>query len=318
MKKQDLISIVVPIYNVEKYLEKCINSIIIQTYKNIEIILVNDGSTDSSGKICDIYLKKDKRIKVVHKKNGGLSDARNVGIENAKGKYIAFIDSDDFIDSDFIEILYNLIIEYNADVSCCKCNVIYKKNKKQQVEEKINIFTNYEAINEMLYQGKIDNSACNKLYKLNLFEDIKYPKSKYFEDLDTTYKIFLKSDKIVATNKKLYNYYQRTGSILHKKNEKLCNDLYEIINSMEKKLNHYSVLKKAIICRKINACFYIYRNSNNKILKEECKKIVKLNRCNVLKDKNINKKTKYGLYLSYLGMNIVNIVFKILKTLNIK
>ena len=155
MKKQDLISIVVPIYNVEKYLEKCINSIIIQTYKNIEIILVNDGSTDSSGKICDIYLKKDKRIKVIHKKNGGLSDARNVGIENAKGKYIAFIDSDDFIDSDFIEILYNLIIEYNADVSCCKCNVIYKKNKKQQVEEKINIFTNYEAINEMLYQGKV-------------------------------------------------------------------------------------------------------------------------------------------------------------------
>ena len=128
MKKQDLISIVVPIYNVEKYLEKCINSIIIQTYKNIEIILVNDGSTDSSGKICDIYLKIDKRIKVVHKKNGGLSDARNVGIENAKGKYIAFIDSDDFLDSDFIEILYNLIIEYNADVSCCKCNVIYKLN----------------------------------------------------------------------------------------------------------------------------------------------------------------------------------------------
>ena len=115
----DLISVIIPIYNVEQYLKECLESVINQTYRNLEIILVDDGSKDKSGKICDEYKNKDERIKVVHKENGGLSDARNAGMKIATGKYIQFIDSDDFIDKDMIETLYNLIIENEADISMC-------------------------------------------------------------------------------------------------------------------------------------------------------------------------------------------------------
>ena len=124
----ELISIVIPIYNVEKYIEKCLDSVIKQTYKNIEIILVDDGSPDNCGKICDSYANNDKRIQVIHKENGGLSDARNVGIERANGKYITFVDSDDYIELDYIEYLYTLIKKYNTKISFCKVNVVFNEN----------------------------------------------------------------------------------------------------------------------------------------------------------------------------------------------
>ena len=125
----ELISVIVPIYNVEKYLERCLDSIIKQTYKNLDIILVDDGSIDNSTKICDEYVKKDSRIKVIHKENGGLSDARNVGIDNSDGKYICFIDSDDYIELDMIENLYDGIVKNNANICCCGKLLEYEKNK---------------------------------------------------------------------------------------------------------------------------------------------------------------------------------------------
>ena len=126
---EELISVVVPVYNVEKYIDKCINSIINQTYKNLEIILVDDGSPDNCGNICDEYAKKDNRIIVIHKENGGLSDARNTGIEVSKGKYITFIDSDDYISDNYVSFLYNLIIEYKADISIGKHYVLYENGE---------------------------------------------------------------------------------------------------------------------------------------------------------------------------------------------
>ena len=128
MKNNDLISVIIPIYNVEKFLSFCIDSIVNQTYKNLEIILVDDGSTDNSGKICDEYALKDNRIKVMHKQNGGVSSARNVGLNIAKGKYIGFVDSDDYVENDMFEILHNLIIKNNVDISCCN-KFVFKKNK---------------------------------------------------------------------------------------------------------------------------------------------------------------------------------------------
>ena len=120
MNKQDLISVIVPVYNVENYLKRCLDSIINQTYQNIEIILIDDGSTDNSGNLCEDYKKIDNRIKVVHKTNGGLSDARNTGIKKAKGKYITFVDSDDYVEYDYVEYLYNLIKKYDTNISFCK------------------------------------------------------------------------------------------------------------------------------------------------------------------------------------------------------
>ena len=227
----DLISVVVPIYNVEKYLTKCIDSIINQTYKNLEIILVDDGSPDNCGKICDEYKKKDNRIKVIHKKNGGLSDARNEGIKIATGKYIGFIDSDDFVNLKMIEILYDLLKNNNADISVVSYKYYFgeEENNNESVEIKSpKILSNIDAITYLFDNNKLGNYAWNKLYKLSLFDDVKYPVGKKMEDLGTTYKLFSKSNKIVYSDTELYYYLQRGDSILHSVDKKLCNDKFEL------------------------------------------------------------------------------------------
>lgn len=159
--REPLISVIVPVYNVEKYLPKCIESICGQTFHNLEIILVDDGSTDDSGKICDSYKEKDARICVVHKKNGGLSDARNVGIDKCNGEYIAFIDSDDYVMRDYFEYLYALVERYDSDISICNCSYVYdgaesvdKNFKPLEMNMK-----SHEALGIMLYQNYYDTSA---------------------------------------------------------------------------------------------------------------------------------------------------------------
>lgn len=308
----DLISIIVPVYNVENYIQKCIDSILNQTYKFIEIILVDDGSTDNSSKICDTNQKKDKRIKVIHKKNGGLSSARNVGIKHATGKYLTFIDSDDYINKNFLSILYANLVNYNADISCCslvriKKNSIEKNNSKQR----ITIFNSMEALEDMLYQKKLDNSACAKLYKKSLFKDIQYPLDFFFEDMATTYKLYLKSKTIVKSNLGYYYYFQREGSILHKKQDKNITDLLKILQTMQNDLRKIPELDKAMESRIINAQFYIHRNSSNKNFKEQSKNYIKNNRKKVFNDKNINKKTKIGIILSYFGIWTVDFIYSL-------
>ena len=216
----ELISIVVPVYNVEKYLKKCIDSIINQTYENLEIILVDDGSTDNSKKICDEYILKDNRIKVIHKENGGLSDARNVGVDKAKGEYIVFIDSDDWIDEKMIEILYYIIKKNNSDISICDYFLAYNEEEQNQKEEiQFYQFNNIEALKK-LYDENLNiimTITCCKLFKKILFSDIKFPKGKIHEDEFTTYKLLYKSKKISYTNEKMYYYRQREDSITHRK-----------------------------------------------------------------------------------------------------
>lgn len=219
---EDLISIIVPIYNVELYLDDCIKTIINQTYKNIEIILVDDGSTDNSAKICDEYEKKDSRIKVIHKENGGLSDARNKGLEEAKGKYICFIDSDDLISYKFIEILYKQCIDNNSEIAICQLQIVKdNENKKINVEDTKNINVQNmtgRKLSIFIYNGEykdISFSACNKLYRRDLFinNNIKYPYGKYYEDTQTTFKLFYKANNITINNEFLYYYRKREESI---------------------------------------------------------------------------------------------------------
>ncbi len=249
---KELISVVVPIYNVEKYLEKCIKSIINQTYDNIEIILVDDGATDKSGQICDDYEKMDTRIKVIHKKNGGLSDARNAGLKIAKGEYIAFIDSDDFIDKAFIKTLYEMCKKNNAEIAQCKYRRVgYEKfNIKQESEDK-KIETIVKTGKEMFYdiytrEHMVYIVAWNKLYKKSLFKGIEYPKGKINEDEATTYKLFYKAKKIVVTNQVLYNDVYRKNSIMNKKyNKKRLDGLWALEGRIEflKEKNEKELLK---------------------------------------------------------------------------
>lgn len=212
-----LISIIIPIYNVQLYLKRCVDSILSQTYRNLEIFLVDDGSPDDCGRMCDEYAKVDSRIKVIHKKNGGLSDARNVAIDIASGDYILCVDSDDYVHHTMVETLYLSLKEYKCDISVASHLDVtdqYKLDLSSKKENQIEVFDTQSGLETMLYQRGITTSAWGKLYKAELFTDVRYPKGKLCEDLDTTYKLFAKSKKIVLNSAKLYFYLQRNNSII--------------------------------------------------------------------------------------------------------
>ena len=225
--KKDKISIIIPVYNVEQYLEKCINSVINQSYDNLEIIIINDGSTDNSGLICKYYLAKDNRITYIEQTNLGLSVTRNKGIEISSGNYIAFIDSDDFIEYDMYETLYNNLFLHSADISIC--NTRYVSAKGDPILNKYGkepfrnypINTNNDILlndyDKMLYFVKSNNNfAWNKLYKKSLFNKIYFPKGKYYEDIFTIYKVIEKAERIYILSEYKYNYVQRPDSIINK------------------------------------------------------------------------------------------------------
>lgn len=221
-----MISIVVPVYNVEKYLGRCVDSILEQTYKDFELILVDDGSTDSSGTICDKLRKRDDRIRVIHQKNGGLSAARNTGLAEAKGEYITFIDSDDFIDQIFLEVLYQNALQYEADVSLCGYSLVWEnpqKNRKHKhnKDDKIKLYTGKKAANEIVSKSRTCMiTAWGKLYHHSLREHLKYPEGKLHEDEFVTYKVFFASKKVVETEREGYFYFQRGTSIMNGYNKK--------------------------------------------------------------------------------------------------
>lgn len=229
-QEKALISIIIPVYKVEKYLEKCIQSVINQTYENLQIILVDDGSPDNCGKICDEYAKKDHRIEVIHKSNGGLSDARNKGLEIAKGEYIGFVDSDDYIESDMYEVLYNLLKQYNVDVSICNFYTVSQgriaiKNADNGIKE----YNRIEILKEILLDNDIQSYAWNKLYKRELFGEIKYPVGKKYEDIGTTFYLLEKCNKVVVTGKPEYYYINRQDSIVNNVTESTITDYIELI-----------------------------------------------------------------------------------------
>ncbi len=202
-----LISIIVPVYNVKDFLTECLESLTAQTYENLEIIIIDDGSTDGSSELCDKLKYKDKRIAVIHQKNGGLSAARNAGLKVAKGEYVAFVDSDDSVNPSFIKALFQAIKTNNSDISVCGYDDDLPKEKTLTGKE--------ATINLLLAQENIDILAWNKLYKKTLFikNHISYPVDKIHEDNLTTYKLYSKSNKVSFVPESLYNYRKREGSI---------------------------------------------------------------------------------------------------------
>lgn len=211
------VSIIIPVYNVKDYLEKCIESVVQQSYKNLEIIIVDDGSTDGSQFICDEFLKKDERIKVIHKMNGGLSDARNVGYSESTGKYIFFLDSDDWLVLNAIEILYNTLRMCEADIAVA--NYYYQYDSKSVKANEIaetRVYDRQEAMEALLRNDLIKNFAWGKLYKRELLEKYKFPVGKLFEDVYWTHLIFNQAEKVVLVKEELVYYYQRSTSISYK------------------------------------------------------------------------------------------------------
>ena len=239
MLVDDKITVIVPVYNVENYLRKCLDSIIAQTYKNIEIIVVNDGSTDASGQICQEYTQIDNRIVYIEKENGGLSEARNVGLDKMTGSYVTFIDSDDWAELDYVEILYKKIIEYQADISVGNYYSynedeetyyfhIYGDSYYEKVYDNISIFENLYESQEMKSFALI--SAWGKLYKAKLFDYLRFEKGKLGEDGYFNQKMYLSVNKVVYLNKGLYAYRQRSGSITNTWTEKWMHALVDAMS----------------------------------------------------------------------------------------
>lgn len=229
MSDNKTISIIVPVYKVEDYLERCIDSILDQTYKDLEVILVDDGSPDSCGSICDSYREKDKRVRVIHQKNGGLSAARNSGIEIATGAYLLFIDSDDWIKQDLCASVWKAAVSRDADIVVFGYSII--NEELQILSDKVvsgrHMITGKQALKDLL-SNKIENYAWNKLYKKELFLDVRYPKGFVWEDVGTTYKLFLKAEKVFLLDRSYYYYFQRSTNITSNITTKALYDIFTL------------------------------------------------------------------------------------------
>ena len=321
--KNELISVIVPVYKVEPYLRKCIDSIINQTYKNLEIILVDDGSPDNCGKICDEYAEKDSRIVVIHKENGGLSDARNAGIDTAKGEYLTFIDSDDWITENYIKYLYDLLNKYTADISGCNYTVvrddgIYVKDKNSFFEDRF--YQKGKNFNElfsiMLYEENVYNSSCSKLYRKTLFSNIRFPGNKIYEDTRTTPKLLHKCNKIIFGYERHYFYFMREQSIT---NEIFSLRNYERIEAAEEFCQfineNYSGLEKALKRRRTVAYIHVLRKlveSKNYNIKEANQlKRNALKGKDILFDKKTPKIDKIAILSLLLGVNVFKICWRV-------
>lgn len=207
------ISIIVPVYNVEKYLDRCVNSILGQTFQDFELILVDDGSPDNCGKMCDAYTDIDKRVIVIHQKNGGLSAARNAGIEIAKGSYLGFVDSDDYIAEDMYELLYNNLKKEDADLATVGFLDIYA-GKEPVVKEQKYLVTDMIGAAKITFEGKLSTiSATNKLYKREIFEHVRYPVGMITEDAAVILDVLEQTSKVVIDTSQKYYYYHRENSI---------------------------------------------------------------------------------------------------------
>lgn len=322
MVKYPMISIIIPVYNVRPYLRCCVDSVISQTYYNLEIILVDDGSTDGSGKICDEYAEKDKRIHVIHKKNGGLSDARNVGIKASTADYIIFIDSDDYIMKQYVKHLARILFKNNADIAICG----YYSEKKDKF---YNIKKHYKQIqcfdSKMMlhnWHGKykdVETISWNKLYKKVLFieNNIYYPVGYFNEDAQTTHLLVDKAIKIVMTNEKLYFYRKRKNSIMNVISYK---NIHDCIYAQELRLKFFEVNKYQEAYERLLIKYQKYLMLTYCIIQskelEKCKKVLlKKFCCNYLdviqtKQIKLSEMVLFWMFLKYYP--VFNFIFKII------
>ena len=316
----ELISVIVPIYNVEKYLHQCLKSIVNQTYKNLEIILVDDGSPDNCPKICDEYSRKDKRIKVIHKENGGLSSARNAGLDVVTGEYISFIDSDDMIDEKFIETLYNLCKENNCDISECNLQRFEKEVVKKADNYDKKIYTNYEMqrrlyIPEYFIRGIV---VWNKLYKRYLYDDIRFPVGKINEDEFATYKVLYKCrSSICVTEEELYYYRINENSIM---GQKFNPKRLDVLDAFEERKEFYkskgenelyfsTVWKYQDMLKK----FYILAKQEKLENKDDFKKIKKALKKNIFSYLHTDKASKKEKIKMFMFSMLPDIYLRMMK-----
>ncbi|MDN2453303.1 glycosyltransferase family 2 protein [Lactobacillus sp. UCMA15818] len=331
MPTSPLISVIVPVYNVAPYLRHCIDSIINQTYQNIEIVFINDGSTDDSAEILTEYESKDSRIRVIHQKNGGLSNARNNGISNSKGSYITFIDSDDYVSKDYVSYLLDLLRKNNFQSKLAICslmNVFIKTNtQRNNGNDQEAVLTGKECIEKMCYQDLVDTCAYAKLGARELYDTVKFPEGMLFEDIATTYQLFDLCDTVCCGFYAKYFYVIREGSIVTSgfNSKKL-----ELIPMTDKMANYisskYPELANATLRRQVYSRFstlnQILSDSESRVPGQikEILKFLKLHKQEVLNDPKTPKRDRIAYLFLCFGIPIYKHAWKfyeVLKTTKI-
>lgn len=307
-----LISVIIPVYNVERYLAICLDSVLTQSYRNLEIIVINDGSTDYSLKIAQQYAQVEDRITVYSFENGGLSEARNRGLEVATGDYVTFVDSDDLLLPGALEIMFNTLYETNADVvegAIIKGDHVKKFENPDPLT--IQEYTFKEAVTDVLYQKSLLPSAWGKLYRMDLFKDLRFEKGLYYEDLDLFYKVYEKIIKLVRINYPVYFYRQTEGSILNSWNSKRL-DVLKVTENLEKYIqSKYPDLLPAAKDRRLSANFNMFALCSlhgNREEAKQCWEHIRKNRKESLLNSNVRMKNKAGILLSYFGRPVFNLV----------
>lgn len=345
-KNYPLISIIVPVYNVENYLTRCLNSIINQTYENLEIILVNDGSTDGSPAILHEYELLDRRVKVIQQKNKGLSGARNTGIQHANATYLMFIDSDDYIIAEMAELLFTNLQKYESDISICgyfrvdeQGNILSEHSGFNCLSHLKPVFSGKELFKENL-EGRLYNMAWNKLYKKSLFTDnnIEYPPGLYHEDIATTFKLFWHCQRISIFHTPCYYWLIRDLSISNTFRKKHIEDYLSILEINEKFLKMYGIEKEyfrnfrkrcKIIVKTLISKIFLHDDSNELLNHlEEKQSIIKIDSLDIKKliknelylfkikttiqsVKNITKNNSIIMYLSNIKSRINRLVLRV-------
>ena len=308
-----LVSVIIPLYNVESYLNRCLQSVSDQTYKNIEIILVDDGSTDNSGSMCDEFAQKDSRAVVIHKENGGVSSARNAGMAIARGDYITFLDSDDYLTPYFVEMALNLCKERKAQIAVLDMKYI-KQDENEYIRENrdINVIemNSEKAIEESLYQRLFSCCAAGKMYKKEITKDIIFPFGRLSEDLATSHLFFDEAEKIVYINEIGYFYRQRDKSIMHEFNSKRL-DALEWVGEIESFCRvKYPDIVDASICRSFNVAIHLLLDMRKAGVcqPEYGQKIwyhIKRTRLKVLFDSKARARERVAAALSFFGETLL-------------
>lgn len=313
------ISVIVPVYKVEAYLPRCVESLMSQTYKDFEIILVDDGSPDTCPVMCDAYAKKYSNIHALHKENGGLSDARNAGMTAAKGEYVTFVDSDDYVHPAYLEMLMQGIRQ-GADFSVCGFTEVYDGNGIEDLDtSRISAacVNAKEGLVEILYQGFHDVSAWGILLPASLARKYPFPKGKLFEDLYTTYKFYLAVETVAFIRVPLYYYYQRKGSIMGRRNEAFIHDLIESSDQLvEACRGKGALIEQAAMNKQFsNYCRLILQTSDlKKKYPNQYRRIVttlKEERMAVLMDKRARMKNRLAALALMGGISGLKIAFKL-------
>ncbi len=317
MIMKPLISVIVPIYNVEQYLPRCIESILNQTYKNLEIILVDDGATDRCGSICDAYKEKDCRVKVIHKPNGGLSDARNTGLDQMTGEYVTCIDSDDFVSPYFVSNLWSALEEKQCDIASSwfieyHNGQIVPTGRIVDIQE-VEVLAKNKYFERLLYQDGVEISAWGKLYKSSLYRNVRYPVGKLYEDIPTTYRLIEQAKKIAVISNIDYYYFQRENSIARAKfSIRKMDAIYHMHIFGNFIQENYPELVDAFKCRYFNTVCNILFQINDSSFQQQKTLLwneIKKYRFDVLENKHARKKTRIAAIISYGGQYLMRRVY---------